>query len=50
MESISVYFRNALIGLATLILLSLQTNEPQPQNSAGTLDNSEDDNDVHLFI
>jgi|SaaInl5LU_22_DNA_1037371.scaffolds.fasta_scaffold08542_7 hypothetical protein len=50
MESIKVYFQNALIGLATLILVSLQTNTPQPQTPAGQIDNSEDDNDVHMFI
>jgi hypothetical protein len=49
MESIKVYFRNALIGLATLILLSLQSNNPQPQ-TVGDVDTSEDDNDLHMFI
>jgi hypothetical protein len=49
MESIKVYFRNALIGLATLILLSLQSNEPQSQ-TVGSTDNSEDDDNFHMFI
>jgi hypothetical protein len=44
-----MYFRNALIGLATLILLSLQSNEPQSQ-TVGSTDNPEDDNDLHMFI
>ena len=49
MESIKVYFRNALIGLATLVLLSLQSNDPQTQ-TVGDVDISEDDNDLHMFI
>ena len=49
MESIKVYFRNALIGLATLVLLSLQSNDPQTQ-TVGDVDASEDDNDLHMFI
>jgi hypothetical protein len=49
MESIKVYFRNALIGLATLILLSLQSNEPQSQ-TVGSTDKAEDDDNFHMFI
>lgn len=49
MESIKVYFRNALIGLATLVLLSLQSNDPQTQ-TVEDVDTSEDDNDLHMFI
>lgn len=48
MESIKLFFQNALIGLATLILISLQTDRPTER--IGATDNSEDDNDVHLFI
>ena len=49
MESIKVYFQNALIGLATIVLLSLQSDDPQPQ-TVGDVDTSEDDNDLHMFI
>jgi len=49
MESIKVYFRNALIGLATIVLLSFQSDDPKPQ-IVGDVDTSEDDNDLHMFI
>ena len=49
MESIKVYFRNALIGFATMILTSVQTPTNQ-SNLTKTVDNLDDDSDVHMFI
>lgn len=49
MASIKKYFRNALIGLASMILASLSVhNNPELQN----LDKYDDDNDqdLHMFI
>lgn len=49
MASIKKYFRNALIGLASIILASLSVhNNPELQ----TLDKSDvdDDQDLHMFI
>lgn len=49
MASIKKYFRNALIGLASMILASLSVhNNPELQN----LDKNDDDNDqdLHMFI
>jgi hypothetical protein len=49
MASIKKYFRNALIGLASMILASLSVhNNPQLQN----LDKNDvdDDQDLHMFI
>ena len=49
MASIRKYFRNALIGLAIMILASLSVhNNPELQN----LDKNDDDNDqdYHMFI
>jgi len=49
MASIRKYFRNALIGLASMILASLSVNNnPELQ----TLDKNDDDNDqdYHMFI
>ena len=45
MESIKLYFRTTLIGMAWLIIASLSTNS-DPQNS----NDSEDFDDFHLFI
>lgn len=49
MASIRKYFRNALIGLASMILASLSVhNNPELQN----LGKNDDDNDqdLHMFI
>jgi hypothetical protein len=49
MASIRKYFRNALIGLASMILASLSVhNNPELQ----ALDKNDDDNDqdYHMFI
>ena len=44
MESIKVYFRNALIGLATMVLSNLQPNNPPNQTSK--IINIEEDDDI----
>jgi len=49
MASIKKYFRNALIGLASIILASMSAhNNPELQ----TLDKNDvdDDQDLHMFI
>ena len=49
MASIKKYFRNTLIGLASMILASLSVhNNPELQH----LDKNDDDNDqdLHMFI
>ena len=48
MESIKTYFRNALIGLATMILSNFQQSNPTIQN--GTITNVEEDDDIHMYI
>ena len=48
MESIKVYFRNALIGLATMVLSNLQPNNPPNQTSK--IINIEEDDDIHMYI
>ena len=49
MESIKVYFRNALIGLATMILSSL--SEESDVNKQSTFDRyGNGDDDFHMFI
>ena len=47
MESIRRYFRNALIGLATMILASLSVEIHTPTRVD---DNNDDDSDLHMFI
>jgi hypothetical protein len=46
MESIKVYFRNALIGLATMILSNLQPNNQITQK----IEIVEEDDDIHMYI
>jgi len=47
MASIRKYFRNALIGLASMILASLSVhNNPELQ----TLDKNDDDNDQDYYM
>ena len=46
MESIKMYFRNALIGLATMILSNLQPNSQINQK----LEIVEEDDDIHMYI
>jgi len=49
MESIKRYFRNALIGLASMILASMSVhNNPELQNLGKNDDDS--DQDYHMFI
>jgi hypothetical protein len=49
MESIKRYFRNALIGLATLILSSLSVDSVSTVKTQ--IDESiDDDLDLHMFI
>lgn len=47
MESIRRYFRNALIGLATMILASLSVDIHTPTKVD---DNNDEDSDLHMFI
>ena len=48
MESIKMYFRTSLIGLAWLIIASLSQNvDPQNSNDSEDFD---DLDDIHLFI
>jgi len=47
MASIRRYFRNALIGLATMILASLSVDVHSPNRVD---DNNDDDSDLHMFI
>ena len=47
MASIRKYFRNALIGLATMILASLSVDVHSPTRVD---DNNDDDSDLHMFI
>jgi hypothetical protein len=46
MESIKVYFRNALIGLATMILSNLQPTNQITQK----IEIVEEDDDIHMYI
>lgn len=48
MASIKRYFRNLLIGLATLILANIHPNNHTPQSRR--VDTTEDEADVHMFI
>lgn len=48
MESIKTYFRNALIGLATMILSNLQSGSSTINNS--TITNIEEDDDIQMYI
>ena len=48
MESIKLYFRTTLIGIAWLIITSLSANS-DPQNSNDSED-FDDFDDFHLFI
>jgi len=49
MASIKKYFRNALIGLASMILASMSVhNNPELQNS--DKNDIDDDQDLHMFI
>jgi hypothetical protein len=48
MESIKVYFRNALIGLATMILSNFQQGNTTIQS--GNVTNVEEDDDIHMYI
>lgn len=47
MESIKVYFRNALIGFATMVLASLA---PTQLNSQKPVDMVDDEDNFHMFI
>ncbi len=47
MASIRKYFRNALIGLATVILASLSVDVHTPNRVD---DKNDDDSDLHMFI
>lgn len=47
MASIKVYFRNALIGLATMVLSSLAPNQLK---TTKLVDNCDDDENYHMFI
>ena len=49
MASIKRYFRNALIGLATMILASLSVDVHSP-NTTIVDENIDDDSDLHMFI
>ena len=46
MESIKMYFRNALIGLATMILSNLQPNNQINQK----IEIVDEDDDIHMYI
>ena len=49
MASIKRYFRNALIGLASIILASMSAhNNPELQHS--DKNDVDDDQDLHMFI
>jgi len=49
MASIRKYFRNALIGLASIILASMSAhNNPELQTS--DKNDVDDDHDLHMFI
>ena len=48
MANIKRYFRNLLIGLATLVLANIQPNNQTPQ--CRRVDTTEDEADVHMFI
>jgi hypothetical protein len=48
MESIKRYFRNALIGLATMVLASLSKETNVEMDS--TSDRYGNDDDFHMFI
>ena len=47
MASIKKYFRNTLIGLATMLLASLSVNN---QTSDEKVNKIESDDDFHMFI
>jgi hypothetical protein len=49
MESIKKYFRNALIGLATMVLASLSSNN-QSNQMVSSSDKVDDDENYHMFI
>lgn len=49
MESIKVYFRNALIGLASMILSSL-SEEPNVKKQSTFDSHTNGDDDFHMFI
>jgi len=48
MEKIKKYFKNLLIGLATMVLSNLQSNTT-PTTSSGVI-NVEEDDDIHMYI